>query len=292
MKINEWLSVNNDVINLTKEIGKRIIALSSNSERMIGKYSGIPFSEGSFSLDTKTDIGKITVCYMMFHCDNTYAYDVLYADSALNCVADSDNNTVLIHSAFINGKVADDFIESIAHEVNHIYQYANGFHKNVDLYDAVVDTLNRYSMNNLSSFTAMLVYYTFKHEVDSFATQFYHFLKSGNYENCDFKQAANKFKYYKDVHYMYDTVFKDINNQYVISTIQRLGLTKKQWKHRVQSGIKRFDSKLMNVYRRYRIEAIRESSVETIIRRHAFLTEKYGHLEEIIEPIYQLVEII
>lgn len=289
--INEWLSVNDDVTRIANDIADNILSLDKNSVQKIGKYTSIPFTEGSFKFDTGDKIGIMTVCYVMFHCSNSYEYDMLYNNFALNSGADNDQNAILIHSAFIKGNVADDFFETIAHEVNHLYQYANGFNKNVDLYDAVVDVLSRHVFDDLSQFTAMLVYYTFKHEVDSFATQFYHFLKKNGNINGNFESNAMNFKYYKDVHYMYSIVCAKINNPSVDATIKKLGLTKKQWKNRIQSGIKRFDSKLMNVYRRYRIESIRGTTIEGMVRRHAHLTEKYGMLEETIEPIYAIINL-
>lgn len=290
-RINEWLSVSDEVTRISRMVAERILSLTqSNKPTQIGMINSIPFNEGNFTIQTESCIGEMTVCYQMYYCTNEYDYNKLSDCGALNCGADHEFNTILIHNAYVNNEPPEDFIETISHEVNHLFQYSNGMAKNEDLYDNVLKVLNRYAINNLSRFTALLVYYTFKHEVDSFATQFYHHLKQMDKGNIGFVESAKEYQYYANLHYMYDTVMRDIDDPLVNSTIKKLGLTKKQWKHRVYSGVRRFDNKLYNVYRRYCIEKLRNTTVEGMVSRQAHLGKRYHILEETIEPIYELAE--
>lgn len=291
VRVDEWLSVSDDVTRISELVAERILSLTqSKKPTHIGAINSIPFNEGNFKIQTESPIGEMTVCYQMYYCVNESDYNSLNDYGALNCGADNDFNTILIHSAYVNNEPSNEFVESISHEVNHLFQYSNGMVKNEDLYDNVLKVLNRYAINDLSKFTALLVYYTFKHEVDSFATQFYHHLKQTGKGNIGFDELAKEYQYYVNLHYMYDTVMQNLNDPLVNATINKLGLTKKQWKHRVYSGVKRFDDKLRNVYRRYCMENMRNTTVEGIISRQAYLGKRYQLLEETIEPIYELAE--
>lgn len=291
VRVDEWLSVSDEVTRISELVAERILSLTqSKKPTHIGAINSIPFNEGNFKIQTESPIGEMTVCYQMYYCVNESDYNSLNDYGALNCGADNDFNTILIHSAYVNNEPSNDFVESISHEVNHLFQYSNGMVKNEDLYDNVLKVLNRYAINDLSKFTALLVYYTFKHEVDSFATQFYHHLKQTGKGNIGFDELAKEYQYYVNLHYMYDTVMQNLKDPLVNATINKLGLTKKQWKHRVYSGVKRFDDKLRNVYRRYCMENMRSTTVEGIISRQAYLGKRYQLLEETIEPIYNICE--
>ena len=289
--VNEWMSVSDEVNQISKMIANRIVDSVDKlkPQRQLGYYNSTPFVNGSFVLKTNSVIGDINVVFMAYLCNDEQDYRFVLSSGDLNCGADNDTNTVIVNTAFIGNRTEENFVGNIAHEVNHLYQYANGMSKNVNLYDNVINVLQNPNIHPNEKSPVYLIYHTFKHEVDSFATQFYHMLINNN-ETIGFAEAKKKFTPYYNVMKSYE-----VANQLDISTltqcVKRTGLTLKQWRHRVDSGMKRLEDKLRSVYHRYCIEKARENKpIEGIIRRQLFLLEQYDLINEEFEPIYTINE--
>ena len=286
----EWLSVSDEVSEIAYNISDEIINdVSNRTDRKIGKINSIPFVEGNLTHKANGVIGNILVVYTIYYCNDDVDYRMLERNGALNCFADSDNNTIYIVSALIRGRIKDGFVSDISHEVEHLYQYSNGMAKNVNLYDSIMNVINDNSIEDVKKYPAYLVYYTFKHEVDAFATQFYHMLKEYN-SDVSFSEAKSKFYICQAITGLNAAVNNELPPDDVKDGVRLIGLTLKQWKNRVKRGTYRLEHKLMNVYHRYCIERLRSTTVEGIVSRQLHLYGQYQLLKETIEPIYELAE--
>ena len=288
--INERMGVSDEVKEISERITDFIIRLSKNkgyTRRSLGHYAGVPFYSDEFTLDTESVIGDVSVELTVFYCKDETDYKMLIRYGVLNCAADSDNNTLLINTALIGEEVEEGLDGHIAHEVNHLYQYSNGFKKNTNLYDAIIKVLQNPSISPNEKSPAYLVYCTFRHEVDSFATQYYHMLMSSD-NILSFSESKEKFPQYGYVRDAYNTV-KALDKETLKKCTKQFGLTPKQWRHRVESGINRLENKFKQVYHRYRIDKSSENrTVEGIVRMRMHLYEQYRLTEEKIEPIFNI----
>ena len=218
-------------------------------------------------------------------CVNETQYETLENNQLLNCSADDSNHSITINCAVINETFNKSLVSEIAHEVNHLYQYANGLEKNSDLYDKALIVINNDYLSNIGRYVGYAIYYTFKHETDSFATQFYYFIKESD-SKCErgFDEMKNEFNAYKATKLCFNSVVKNKSNADVKRALNVIGLPYGKWKMRVENGIKRFDRKLMNVYHRHKIETNRGKTIESIVKRQLSLLERYDTINEGIEP--------
>ena len=296
--VQEWKSVNDDTIGLGSFISNEILKRSKRVKKTIGQYYGIPIKKGSFPYDVEDYIGvldKITVKYTIYYCNDKDDYNKLLTHNALNCMADYDSAEIEINMAYIGKTLKSDFIEDINHEINHLIEIGNGSTKNETLYDSAVNIINDPNIPSIvEKSPAYLIYYTFKHEVDSFAVQFYTFLQNNVKEITDldyktiFEKSKNSFSYYKSVENCYRMAMDNFESKEIQGTIRKMGMSSNAWKIRVEKGIKRMERKFYHVFERHFIELNNKRFVEGKIKRDLLLSEQYNITEMTIEPIFEL----
>lgn len=126
-----------------------------------------PFKIGEFYID------NLLVKYKIYFFKTENDKDnVLSTLNDLNCEYDYKNNQIRIISYFVGPVPDKTLFASICHEVNHMYQYSQGFTKNEDFYNKVIDmSLNGNTQNE--KLIGRILYMCFSHEQDSFANEFY-----------------------------------------------------------------------------------------------------------------------
>ena len=290
--ISEWKSVSDNTVNLLNRISNEIIKQSKSSTKKISNIKSIPYKSGDFMFDVEGllgDIDKIRVYYTIYFCDDERDYEYLTNGGNLYCSADYEDKYIVITTAYVGDNIQSDLIDDVNHEVNHLLQYANGASKNEDLYGKVVALCNDRNMSIIERSPALLMYYTFKHEEDSFAVQFYSFLKRFDTEPnviMDFEEAINGFQIHKNVMNCYKMSNENINEDEVITTIYLMGLSIKQWKLRTEKGIRRLRRKLHHAYERHVFEKNGRMKFESLIKRDFNLFERYGDMVYDFEPMY------
>lgn len=287
--INEWKSISDDVLKLSEIIFNRLLDDSKKMAKTIGRITSIPFKRGEFTINNEMIIGDISVRYTVYECGNNHDYDYLVNNSILNCSADNEDNSINISCARIGNEFIDDVVSDIAHEVNHLYQYSNGMQKKVDLYDRAMLVINNDYLSSIGRYVGYLLYYTFKHEQDSFVTQFYYYIKQ-NDSKCEheFNAMCNDYQVYQTMTKCLSKVKQNKDHADVKRALSVVGMDYSRWKLRVENGIKRFERKLMNVYHRHMIETRRGKTIEGIVKRQLSLLERYDIINEEIEPQFSL----
>lgn len=132
------MSISNNVIDVTKKIMKGCLdnleKLPLKSSNDFNRY----FKEGEFDVDVNGLIPNTSSIHINLFCyifRNDEEYNSYKNTLSTNCLAEYDTRIIELRLVLINGIPNDEFQSSIQHEVNHIFQYANGASKNETLYN-------------------------------------------------------------------------------------------------------------------------------------------------------------
>ena len=256
--VEKW-SISDIVRTYTDKISEKIIKLSTEQlDNKQYKYSPITqtaYVEGKFEINT-FDFGNdkmppvLNVEYIMYDVHNANSYNnvIKKEDKGIvNSESDFKQNYIRIVSGYIGETLLPDFYGSISHEVEHIYQYACGMQKKIDLYDAVC---NLYKDENVDKQNVgYTLYYTFKHEQDAMAHQFYEYLDTINIYSNNFENILEHFSEYmaftKAINFI-----KKMDKDRLKTILNSIGFSIADYNKRIHYSFKRFVQKMHNAFNR------------------------------------------
>lgn len=287
-RLDEWKSVSDEVVSISKGIFEKIVSDSENREKQLGRLTRIPMKRGQFLYNGGPVVGTLDIRYTLFLVDRETQYDKLLETGALNCRSDADTGVVEINGYTYLGQCDNAMLSHIAHEVNHLYQYGKGFRKNEELYNTVVTVLLDAGVSENEKIPSYIIYYTFKHEVDSFSAQLYQQLKKGVIRNTSsLYEALCEFEPFVVLERYMDYMTEHMDEDGVRNGIAATGLTFRQWRHRAKSGINRFKRKMENAYHRFKIEQQDSNlTLEAKLQTTVNDIKQYGLLSECIENVF------
>ena len=299
--IQEWKSVSNDTVAIASAIGDEILKHSKNVKKQYGNIGNIPFKEGEFYEDAKGLLGnmeKLKVEYTIYYCENSCEYNFLSSHNNLNCEADYEDEYIIIKMAYINDVLKNDFIDSVQHEINHLLQYSKGFKKTKrfdTLYKSIVKILQDVKLSSIYKIPAWLMYYTFRHEEDSFIAQYYSYLKRNftKLREIDvqggFDKTIKNFEPYRNIMDLGDKYNRYVENNDVKSCIEQMNINVESFEMRIEKGLRRLRRKLFHAYERHIIELGRSYTIDNIVRKDMRIVEKYGwEIKQNIESDYRI----
>lgn len=262
LRLNEELSVSNNVIQLTELISNKIQKVLKNTRTERSKDYNRIFKKGELFIKTIGIIPNVNILHIYFHVyyfkdNNDYRENKVTLDT--NCFADFNENMITLRLVMINDKPDDNFNSSIQHEVNHIYQYANGATKDEELYKKVTFVAKDKTSTEIDQVVAYALYLTFPTEQDSFVNQYYAFLKQ---KNVDWDEVYNDFPEddnnpYNKILDIYDYLYNiRLTDSYMR---QKFGISLKQFYIRLENADKRLRRKLIKAATRWRNDAKNES---------------------------------
>lgn len=267
MKLFEYKGINEKVKSVAELVGNAILNDCQSRKKRKSSVSNLLFVENTISLTVENFLKNgdvLTVNYIMYVVETRETYNTLVSSNEIvNSEADEDTNTIRVVSAFVGGKIAEDFQETIQHEVEHLFQYGRGMEKRKELYNKTVELLNLGNINIDAYYVGLCAYYSFKHEQDAFANQYYAYLK----QNKPKKSAENIFNEgsHKNMEMAYNVLLKIKNRKETENAITYLGYTKSSFLKLVRYRKKRFTNKIRNVCKRYLSEV--KEIPECVIRR-------------------------
>lgn len=280
-KIDESLSVSDTVIKLTQGIKQYLLnKLPKDKKFSSSNYNAI-FRKGMFNFDTEGmlhNIPFLKVKYIVYYLPD----DTLIKNNVINllCSANFEEKYIFLRLAMINNKPSATFDRSIQHEVNHIFQYDNGQSKDEDLYKKVVDVMHE--GGNFERNIAYAIYLTFKTEQDSYASQYYAYLKQNNitYDNIKYDYPFDEDNPYSDFDTAFSFVEKYANRISDEMMIKNFGITKKQLFIRLDNAEKRLYNKITKALTRvtqekWKNESITKTHISINPCRMNFLMESY-----------------
>lgn len=276
LKLNEEMSISSNVIDATDIIMKSCLdklgELPLKSSNDFNRY----FKEDNFDVNVNGLIPNIPIIHIKLFCyifRNNAEYISHNRTINTNCLADYDTQTIELRLVLVNGKPNDEFQSSIQHEVNHIFQYANGTSKNETLYDKIVKVSSNPKANYKEKMLAYILYLTFKTEQDSFANQYYAYLKQNNVkwdEVYDYfpDDDGNPYSNFLDA---YDAISKMKVSDEEIR--EMFGISKKQFLLRISKADKRMRNKMMKAAAKYRKDITNEMCNLKDAKRMSFIVE-------------------
>ena len=200
-----------------------------------------------------------------------FEYNYLLESGSLTCDADYDDEYITIVTAYIGNILKTDFIDDIHHEINHLLQYGKGFTKSnrvSNLYNTVTKIAHDSSLSLNYRVPSLLIYYTFRHEVDSFASQFYSLIKRSYHKASEidtqkgFQKCIREFQPYVNL-YKCIQIYNDNSSTIdVINGIKALPVNSETFELRIDKGVNRFMRKMRHVYQRCIIELRRGKTNE------------------------------
>ena len=261
--INEWKSINDDVKKLAITLVRYMWYKSESSEPKFDNYLKLPFISGSFQFemnalfkDNETHFGmeSINVWYKIYFVDDEEEYNEKYINFG-NSEYNQEDNTIYIRGGLIRGQFSRTIVDDVYHELNHAFEYGMGMEKREDLYEKVSNAIQDPNNGEIMVNMCKMVYYTFPHEQDAFAHQFYGYLNANGIDES-FEELLYKFPNYVDfqnsiISYS-QAVFE--KNSDIKNTLDYLGLAKEQFDKRWKFGKKRFIKKLRRVHQRHMYE--------------------------------------
>lgn len=276
LNLNEKLSISDNVIDVSNGIAKSCLSelekLPLKSSNNFNRY----FKEGNFDVNVNGLAPNVDVLHIKLFCyifRNEEEYKTNKTTINTNCLSDFDTETIELRLVMVNVVMNDEFNSSIQHEVNHIFQYANGASKNTNLYDRIVSVSSNPKSTYKEKLLAYMLYLTFKTEQDSFANQYYAYLKQNNVswdEVYDYfpDDDGNPYSSFLDT---YDAISEiDMSDKEIINLF---GINKKQFFIRVSNADKRMRNKMMKAAARYRDEINDKKYSLSDVNRRTFMVE-------------------
>lgn len=280
-KIEESLSISDTVVKLTQMLREELLA-RVNSKKMYHKYNNDIISNGIFNFDTKKlldiPIIKIKYCFYFLNLEQ-YNYKKKYNQLEDGGITDFKNKTIILNLTYITDteQPSTEFDSVIQHEMNHFYQNLMGATKNEDFYNRIIDLCKNGDKEEKA--IAYALYLAFNTEIDSFANQYYAFLKQNNIQ-----KASNGMDYYslskENPYSIFNNAFEyvdslDINENKLIKTF---GLTINQLYSILNNADKRLYKKMSKVWTKYMTENKYFMDLDwKRIGRMCFLNECYKH---------------
>lgn len=256
--VEKW-SISDIVKTYTDKISEKIIVLSEeqfiNKEVKYSPITNAAYVEGNFEIDT-FEFGNdemppsLKIEYIMYEINSASAYNNIIKKEDKGFVySESDYKQCYIRivSGYIGDYLIPDFYENVAHEVTHIYQYAQGMRKKVNLYDEVIKLYN--SAEKSKHYVGYALYFTFKHEQDAMTHQFYEYLNNINFNANDFEMVLNNFNEYKQFLNSINNV-KDIDKNDLKNILNSIGFSVADYNKRIHYSFKRLVQKLNNAFNR------------------------------------------
>ena len=188
----EELSVSDSVKQITNEIYTQLLQKLKSIPSKISDRNNCVIKKGSFQYYTikgkKDSIPDFKVNFVVYYLEDEQEYSYLIKHKIINSggYTEAEKKCIGVFLSMIGNEPSNDFKSTIMHEVNHIYQISNGQTKNKSLYDEVVKRVN--SSNEEDRNIAMLLYFSFPTEQDSFISQYYTYLDANDISS---KKAEN-----------------------------------------------------------------------------------------------------
>lgn len=285
-KIDERLSVNDNVREISEDIKNEILSRIKNSPLMMSKEFNRLLKKGIFTYytDGKLSVESFKVKYYVTVYPNEKKYYVDYDSGVLNlnCASDYENNFIELRLAMVNNDLTRESYGSIEHEVNHFLQNSLGQQKNENLYSKI-----RYQYDNGNIYAKRLaytLYLTFNTEISSFSVQYYSFLKGNKIPLEDVyydfpNDEGNPYNDFLDYKHYVESQQKQISDEYIRSLF---GISKKEYFNRLENADKRYRTKMMKVATKYRDEISENISHHTnlastrTVRRLTFEVKCYN----------------
>lgn len=276
LPLEEEMSISNDVVDVSKRIKNICIEKLSKAPLKSSNDFNRFFKRTEFDVPVDGLIPNVNYLHIKLMCyifKTVEEYNANKITLDTNCSSDYDKLTIVLKLVLIGGKPNEDFDSSIQHEVNHIFQYANGASKNENLYEKAVNVCSNKNSTYNEKVLAYLLYLAFRTKQDSFVNQYYAYLKQNNVswdEVYDYFPDDDGNPYSKFLDYYYEVSEMNISDDEIKNLF---GITKKQYMIRIYNSDKRMRNKMMKAAAKYRRDITNENFYLKDVNRMSFILE-------------------
>ena len=244
--LEEDNSVSQTVKKIENNIIDRIIEDAAKTPYRISNAYKIPYKQHYFRLNYE-ETGKLTISYIIYFFKNQEEKNLILKvnNNAFDCEYDHENKLLDLVIVNVNGALEPETEANIMHEVGHCFEYSMGFKKDEWLYDKAVKLSK--SKDPLKRNVGIALYFSFKHEQDSFADQYY--------KLCfEYEEGLRKEEY--EPYMRYKTAIANIKtipygDRYFNYVLDEIGFTRPNFLKRLNFGLQRFKRKLNNARMAY-----------------------------------------
>lgn len=242
-------SISTVVQKLADKILNKIIGnISINNKCHISQYNEIQFYEGvvkELLSEESDDRTQIKVIYTIHNIKNKAELSRV-EKIGMDCNANDETNEITIISYIENGNFQEDLKPSLYHELTHLYQYHMGMHKNINRYELAIQKYQEGT--GMEQILALTIYYSFPHEQDAFAHQFYATLMHSK-PFTDAEVCIKEFIHYRVFVNNFNGVLQHQNS--LKDEIKEYGFSIESYKNYIGKQIRRFHNKLKHAYDKY-----------------------------------------
>ena len=287
--LNESQHINDKLFKATHDIVEKIIEQTedyvSSTAPLMSRVNRVSYFENEFDYNVKgifKNIEKIRVKYLVYLFSNQYECDYSLANNRklqFICYADDKTNTIMVSSYLVKMQPPSDLYESIAHELQHLFEYGHGMKKNVSLYDNMVSALNN-AKTQYEYDILMCLYYSFPHEQTAFLQQYYQKLhrsfRVDSFEDSirqtglsDFKKRLNNVCFLNKE----NNTYTPKNIKQFEDTLSKIGMSYKHWEKRVKKGYEYFLYRFSNAYNKFATPLREYKDVGTYLKIKSMIYE-------------------
>lgn len=270
-KINEELSVSPIVSKMAKEVTKQLVFKTENAKKYIADDKNLIITKGILNFDCKKYLKRLDVLkviYVIYYLDDEKQYEYYDRIGMFPRSADYENANIKVHLAYVKGQPSIQFVPSIKHELNHIFQYDCGAKKNISFYDTVID---RYKNGEMwEKKIAWALYLSFKTEQDAFVTQFDEYLRQKGVSKQFLPKDDN------NPYFQFDRAFVAVERLDVDENKlkESFGITINQLYSMLNSADERLFKKMSHVWAKYTYES-KKKIMQPNVSEMNFLMECY-----------------
>lgn len=239
-----------------QEMAKHIINCFVNDvskQRIyVSSVNNLKFIENKINIDF-VENEPITFNYIVYLFESLEAlqYALRYNTISFDCEYDDHIREMTIRTYHYKDSFDPNLENEIVHELTHMLQYDKGMQKKVDLYDKCVEFTALGRANIDKYYVGYAMYYTFPHEQDAFAQQFFEFLKDQDIpcnKELDSDLYISQFQEFNNFKNARKIIIANYKNSRMKQAINELGFDSKSYLKRINFAYKRFKKKLKMVF--------------------------------------------
>lgn len=273
--LKEEKSINKDVEKLADKITINISNdIKYRDNVRLSKVTHKYYYENTLFIHTDgliKGLEKVKVIYVIYVLDSKDEYYELIrmpnATESIDSYSDYTKGEMRIVSAIIGTQMAKDFTSTIYHETLHLYQYGEGLQKRETLYDKVINKCH--NGNGLEKTIALCLYFSFKHEQDAMAHEFYAKLNDVSFKgNFNTSLKYSQYYYFRDLSKELD----EFKHKDIRKICAEFGYTYPNLAKRFFFSLSRFKRKLHNAYTMY-MSTLNQGVNEEIVRHNQIACE-------------------
>lgn len=268
LKLNEDSPISTKVMFMTGEIRDILLRNLQYSPKYMSKESDSLIKKGSFAYKPRDvmNLESFMVTYMVYYFDNEKEFKAFYKLYRKRLISETDyeRNTIHYRFALINDRIPKEFDSMLQNELSYFFQNYNSQEENEILYNKLKDIISS-TTNDFDKHIANALYLSFNTEIETFANQYYVYLKQNNIGggeaiDCFPNGEGNPYHEFDNYYNEVVNIEEYLNDEHLKEVF---GLSIEQIFNRLENADKRYKNKMVKVNSLYNKE-IRDKHIKEV----------------------------